>query len=52
MKACNPEPRRCGTCDVRLANVDAEHEERCGREANGWQPFQDEPIEEEAGDEG
>jgi hypothetical protein len=37
---------RCGTCDVRLARVDADHEDRCSREADGWPPFEDHAGEE------
>lgn len=34
---------RCGSCGVRLASVDRDHEDRCSREADGWPPFQDDP---------
>lgn len=37
----DPKPRRCGTCDTRLSRMEPDHEERCGRAANGWPPFQD-----------
>jgi hypothetical protein len=33
---------RCGTCGVRLSRVGRDHEDRCGRKADGWPPFQDE----------
>lgn len=40
-RAVNPEPRRCGTCDVRLSRVEPDHEEACIRRANGWPAFED-----------
>jgi hypothetical protein len=40
-RAINPEPRRCGVCDVRLSRVEPDHEEACVRRANGWPPFED-----------
>jgi hypothetical protein len=37
---------RCGTCGIRLSRVDRDHEDRCGREADGWPPFEDDAGEE------
>ena len=37
----DPEPKRCGTCDVRLSRAEPDHEEHCSRVASGWPPFED-----------